>query len=276
MFNTRKILSVIILFTLVSSSTFAGKYKIPKDEDVMITLNEQSSEVHLYPFSINILVWNIYKGANKSWKTDFDMLSSDKDILMLQEVYLNTKMKDVFNSMDSFHFSMATAWIDKKDKNTASGVGTATKGLPGETLWQRSRYREPVIKTPKMTIFTKYKLAGVDQELLVGNIHAINFVRAYKLRDMLDEAAKVMAVHEGPAIFAGDFNTWTKTKINNMNKVFKQLGYTKVTFENDYRKAMFGNVLDYAWVKNLKVLVSDVPRVKGSDHAPMTMELSIY
>ena len=50
----------------------------------------------------------------------------------------------------------------------------------------------------------------------------------------------------------------------------------RVAFENDYRKAMFGNVLDYAWVKDLKVLVSDVPRVKGSDHAPMTMELSIY
>jgi endonuclease/exonuclease/phosphatase (EEP) superfamily protein YafD len=276
MFNTRKILSIIFLFILVTASAFAGKYKIPKDEDVMVTFNDQTSEVYLYPFSINILVWNIYKGANKSWKSDFYELSNEKDILMLQEVYLNTKMKDTFSFMDWFHFSMATAWIDKKDKHTASGVGTATKGLPFKTIWQRSHYREPVIKTPKMTLFTKYKLAGVDQELLVGNIHAINFVRAFKLRHMLDEAAKVMAVHDGPAIFAGDFNTWTKTKINNMNKVFKQLGYVKVAFENDYRKAMFGNVLDYAWVKNLKVLESKVPRVKGSDHAPMTMELSIY
>lgn len=266
-----------LLFVFFLKPVSARKYLIPADQDVLISSDESLfKDAYLNPSSIKVLVWNMYKGSNHSWSDDFIKLSSGKDLLVLQESYLNQKMNNTFSKLDDFFFTTATAWIKKSDNYTPSGVSTASRGVPSTIAWQRSYFREPIIRTPKMALFTKYKLAGVADQLLVGNIHAINFVGTKKLVHMLNRAAEVFKIHTGPAIFAGDFNTWNKSKISNMKIILKRLGFQKVHFKKDYRKKFMGNILDYVWVKNLKVLSAKVPKVTGSDHAPMTLELSLY
>lgn len=254
---------------------FSKRYKIPKGDDVLTQINDVSAAEQLYPMEIDVVVWNIYKGDMKAWSHEFSKMAQDKEILILQEAYLNEKMIDKFESMPWFEFQVASAWIDRKDKNTASGVVTASTVKSLENLWQRSYYREPIIRTPKMTLFTRYGLAGVEQDLLVGNIHGINFVRAYKLRHMMDQAAKIIAEHDGPVIFGGDFNTWTLNKINNMRAVFKKLGMTEVKFSIDQRMSVLKKKIDYVWVKGLNVLEATAPYNPGADHMPMVLKLSL-
>ncbi|MBT4790431.1 MAG: endonuclease/exonuclease/phosphatase family protein [Halobacteriovoraceae bacterium] len=266
---------ILLIALIFSSVADAKRYIIPNDKDVLTAHNTHAETDSLYPFEIDVLVWNIYKGYNKTWKKDFEDLTRDKEILLLQEVYAQDKMFNVFERMVEFEFWFARSWIDTKDNNTASGVSTASIVKTTLKKWQRSYYREPIIKTPKVTLFTRYKLTGHDKELLVGNIHAINFVRYYKLKHMLVEAAKVIKNHQGPVLFAGDFNTWTKTKLGVMNGIFKNLAMKRVKFDHDIRKRFLGKVLDHAWIKELKVISSRIPNVKGSDHPPLELRLSL-
>ncbi len=265
----------ILCLLLISCSAQARRYKVPLDREVMQTISVVNSPVQIYPLSVKVLVWNIYKGENKSWEDEFLTLSQDKDLLLLQEVVLNKKMTRVLENSD-YGYLFATSWIDSKQSNLASGVATGSRSNVEHSLWQRSYYREPFIRTPKMTLFTAYKVAGTDEKLLVGNIHAINFVRTYKLKHMLKEAAKVIKSHKGPVIFGGDFNTWSKRKIRNMNTIFKNLGMKSVKFKNDTRKRFFGRILDHVWLRGIEVQSAIVPRSNGSDHAPMELELGIY
>lgn len=271
------ILSFFLLGTLLSSEvSFAKRYIIPQDKDVIIKINSIESDEVIYPFNIKVLVWNIYKGKNKNWINEFSDFSNNKDLVLLQEAFLNQKMLGLLASNKLFSYNFATSWIDLKYGATPSGIATGSSVTSSETTWQRSYFKEPILRTPKMTLFTKFKLAGMDKELLVGNIHAINFVRAYKLRHMLDQAAQIISKHKGPVLFAGDFNTWTKTKINNMNSVFKKLGMKSVSFKNDLRKRFLGKVLDHAWIRGLQVQSSKIPISSGSDHAPLIFELGVY
>jgi endonuclease/exonuclease/phosphatase (EEP) superfamily protein YafD len=267
---------LIILSFLLSAESFAKRYVIPQDKDVLININHVNSSDEIYPLNIKVLVWNMYKGDNKTWEKDYSDYSHEQDLLLLQEAFLGQRMLSVFSQTKDLAYIFATAWIDGKNKNIPSGIATASNTTAININWQRSYYREPFLKTPKMTLFTKYKLAGIDEELLVGNIHAINFVKAYKLRHMLDKAAEVISKHKGPVLFAGDFNTWTKTKINNMNAVFKKLKMKSVQFKNDSRKRFRGHILDHAWVRGLDIQSSRVTKTLGSDHAPIFLELGIY
>jgi hypothetical protein len=110
----------VIFLLLVSVSLFAatkgnghddyrvGRYVIPSDSDVLVNYNIIESQEPLYPLNIKVLVWNMYKGAKLSWLENFQHLSLGKDLLLLQEVYLNNKMVDAFNETKEFHYKTAT------------------------------------------------------------------------------------------------------------------------------------------------------------------------
>lgn len=273
----KKILLTLFMVSALSGYADAGRHYIPKDHEVISTYggNPSSPAVALNS-EITVLVWNIYKGKIVGWEEDFRELSKNSDILILQEAFINPRMKRVFNSMENHSFVMATAWEDTKYSNTKSGVATASKVKTYDYSWQRSLYREPIVKTPKMTLFTEYKIKNSRKTLLVGNIHGINFVSTSKLEHMLKEAAKRLVEHDGPTIIAGDFNTWNDYKTYAMNKIFESIGMRAVSFSPDGRKKFRGNILDHIWVKDIEVLKSEVlSKIGTSDHKAMSVILKL-
>lgn len=272
-----KILATAILtLTFFSTIAEAKRYIIPKDQNVVTNINTQSPMISELNQSFSVLVWNIYKGKIVGWEADHDKLSSQADILLFQEAYLNPRMKRVFGNSNDFNFVMATAWEDAKYSNTKSGVVTGSRVFPVKINWQRSYFREPGLKTPKMNLFTEYPIAGSDKTLLVGNIHGINFVKSWKLKHMIDQAANVIEQHQGPVLFAGDFNTWTRTKMTMMNKTLKKIGLNSIKFSPDNRKKFLGRPLDHIWIKDLEVLDSKIlSNITTSDHKPMTISVRV-
>ncbi len=282
----KKITSLLVSFLLILSlGAFAvngqsdyrsGKYEIPADSDVLLDFNIIEEEVAIYPMGFSILVWNMFKGAKVNWLKDFQDLSNGKEILILQEVFTSKKMIQGFSETKDFNYVFATSFMDTSLQMKRNGVATAAKQISKKSSWQRSFYREPVIKTPKMTLFTKYKLAGIEEELLVGNIHAINFVSNKKFKHMIADAAQLLAKHKGPVIFGGDFNTWTKKKTRTMNRIMTGIGFKAVQFSVDFRKKFLGKTLDHIWVKGLNVKSAVAPVYPGSDHNPMEVSLGLF
>ena len=256
-----------------STSTLA-QFRIPQDQNVLGVLNLKSNPTIIDPLSFKVFVWNISKGRESIWKNDFLKYSAHSDILILQETYLSKSVKQVFNKLDNLQFSTAVSWID--NKNIKTGISIASKGDFEISHWQRSQFREVLFFTPKMTLFQKYRIKGRDDYLLVGNIHALNFVSLSSYKNMLLSATSYLSTHSGPAIFAGDFNTWSRKRLFFMNQVFKNLGYTQVHFKSDYRSRFFGNTVDHIWVKGLHIIKSEVIKLQSSDHNPLLIEAQMY
>ncbi|MBT3236162.1 MAG: endonuclease/exonuclease/phosphatase family protein [Bdellovibrionales bacterium] len=250
--------------------------RVPGDNEVIHRFNPKD-QTPLDHRSIRLLVWNLYKGDRASWKRDFLQLSSNRDILLLQEFYLNQQMETTFADLLEFDFICATSFILKRyGKEISTGVATAATSAPLSYRYLRSPDLEPIIKTPKMLLFTTYPLTGPQPQLLVVNIHGINFVNSQALSRQLEQAAAEIESFEGPVVFAGDFNTWSANKREVLVAITKRLGMSEVLFSPDTRMLVLGRPVDYIYLRGLEAVNSKVyGDIDGSDHFALAAELKV-
>ena len=84
----------------------------------------------------------------------------------------------------------------------------------------------------------------------------------------------MLAVHDGPVILSGDFNTWRKKRLRIVESLAFDLGLEAMSFQEDHRKTVFGQMLDHIYVRSLTPESTDTYNVSSSDHNPLSAELS--
>lgn len=213
----------------------------------------------LDPEKISVLSWNIKKGSESGWNSDLHRLSAGKDLVLLQEARLTPGFYSTLEI--SLHRSGARGW-------KSSGVLTASRAKH----LNRCSYQhdEPILGTPKASLLTEYRLNGVDDTLLVVNVHIVNFaIGLSEFRGQIEDLHSVMARHRGPIIFSGDFNTWRTRRLTLLKKFTANIGLRPVRFAEDNRIRKFGHALDHIFVRGLQTFSSHVETVDSSDHNPL-------
>lgn len=211
---------------------------------------------------IRLLVWNVHKGSSDQWAGDFKTMSSDSDLILLQEAHLHQGF--AAGLVDMRRWDLVEAW---QHGGAPTGVLTASKAAPVRV--RALERREPLLRTDKSALLTEYRLVGTEQTLLVANIHAINFTpdtRAF--REQLNAVAELVNEHEGPVIFSGDLNTWREGRRAIVEAIARSLGLSEVGFDGPRKR--FGRFpLDHVYYRDLDLLAADVPAVGSSDHNPL-------
>lgn len=277
--STQKILVALISLMSMnlafSYTSIAGYTTPPLDEIHLVT--GQSSMDKLNPERMSVLVWNIYKGGKPDFKNDFPKMMEGKDLVLLQESDSHPNVQTVYDEIEGFRFDTGVSFTYSKYPNSFSGTAIASKVDPQEVRLFRTKYREPIVATHKVITSATYPIEGKSEELLAISIHGINFSPMRGFFDQLEQTSEMIKNHNGPIIFGGDFNCRSLTKTNYMRNFFKKLGFKEVTFDKDtrYRSGMTGRFIDYIFVKDLKVLESEVyGELKSSDHMAMRVELA--
>jgi endonuclease/exonuclease/phosphatase (EEP) superfamily protein YafD len=217
----------------------------------------------LNPERISVLNWNIYKGQRENWAEDLKRYSYKHDVVMIQEAYLRDELKSILQDGQQ-HWAMNAAF-DYEDSVT--GVMTASSVRPLSLCGQRAT--EPLIRFPKTSLVSYYPISGINENLLVANIHGINFtlgVDAYQAQ--LDSLYQLMKQHTGPIVFAGDFNTWSDERMQIVMAIAESLSLESLDYTNHNRTIMFGNALDHVFYRGLEPLEHDTWHVTSSDHNP--------
>jgi endonuclease/exonuclease/phosphatase (EEP) superfamily protein YafD len=213
---------------------------------------------------IRILVWNVQKGNSDNWVGDFRSMSSDSDLVLLQEAHLREEFASGLVGLP--RWDMVDAW---RYAGVPTGVLTASNVAPLNV--RALEQREPWLRTDKSALLTEYRLGRSDLTLLVANVHAINFTantRAF--REQLIAVAKLVSEHQGPVIFSGDLNTWRAGRRAIVDDIVASLGLSEVVFDGP-RKTFGGFPLDHVFYRDLDVLAADVPVIGSSDHNPLVV-----
>ncbi len=218
---------------------------------------------------IEILNWNIRKGADPDWATDLDAIGDQPDLMLFQEAALHT---DDWGSLAaSQHQSFAPGY---RTRRSLTGVMTVSSAQPITQCTLISR--EPWLRSPKATLVSEYALTGTDETLLVVNVHSVNFTIGVRdFTRQINEIQKVIAEHEGPVLLSGDFNTWRWRRTAIVQQVADDLGLSKLDFDVDHRKRVFGQVLDHIYVRGFEVVQATTSEVRTSDHNPMSVRLRL-
>ncbi len=107
------------------------------------------------------------------------------------------------------------------------------------------------------------------------NVHAINFsfgVDVYQRQ--LNSLSTHIIDHKGPVILAGDFNAWSRPRVNVLKRFARRLKLKEVIFEKDLRTRAFGKPLDYIFYRGLSLNKAEILITDASDHNPLVATFS--
>lgn len=220
---------------------------------------------------LRALIWNIYKAKRSDLWSVAGELSQQNHFALFQEAIFEPAALQHYCSRFPYRFVSAISFWQTNSFGT--GISTGAVFSEVQRIFQRSRWREPFVNTPKVALLTKYRISGVeDQTLLMVNIHGINFVLDKGLRDQLDALAGVIAEHKGPVIVGGDFNTHTTGRKRILNGFAKTLGLQHLDLEFDERNMK----LDHVLVRGVHVTRAYLlNHVRASDHKPIQLEFQL-
>ncbi|MGD2013899.1 MAG: endonuclease/exonuclease/phosphatase family protein [Desulfobacterales bacterium] len=224
----------------------------------------------LDPAGFNLMNWNMLKGRRQGWRKDFFRLSRGSDVILLQEAYLSDELRNTLSSAKS-NWNLATS---VRYYGRESGVLTASEIAP-EVICVH-RFDEPLLNTPKTSLFTRFSILPQQPHLVIVNVHAINFtIDAASYRKYWQELEIILEPHNGPLIVAGDFNTWNTERLAIVTMVARRLRLQPVRFEPDRRSRFFGQIVDHVYYRGLVPSNAVVHEVATSDHNPIQVNFKL-
>jgi endonuclease/exonuclease/phosphatase (EEP) superfamily protein YafD len=232
--------------------------------------------------SVRLLTWNIAKNTHlHNWQQDFFRLLHhyQPDLIFLQEVRLCAQTYRI-SALTEITWHFAPNFLDTYH-NAYSGVLTATnlRCLSSRSLL--SQHFEPIVNTPKVALFNQFALVNRSETLLTVNAHLINFVELAQFRAQLARLEVQMAQHSGPIIFAGDFNTWNRSRWSELLQMTQRLGLIATRFPQlqvqHIKRFLWSPPLDYIFYRGFQAqpLHAQVfSQMTSSDHKPLLVELA--
>jgi endonuclease/exonuclease/phosphatase (EEP) superfamily protein YafD len=253
----------------------AGQYELVPLEKAHFQLGK-SNQNELNPKLIKAFIWNLKKAELPNWDRDFKTVGQHRDLFILSEGYLNSIQKKTFLEFSSIEWNMGASFLYRYDFFTPTGTMIGAKVKPREFKIKHTSDFEPIIRTPKALSVATFPLKGRNDELLVISIHGINLVSLAAFKRHLKIAIEEIETHEGPIIFAGDFNSNSAAKLNYLYKTMSELNFQAVEFKNDQRMKTLGYVIDHVFLRGLYPKNAEVlGHLKSSDHKAMTVDLTV-
>lgn len=250
--------TLLFVFTSAHAATPNSSLEAPLITGPKVSLPSPSQSKIL-----RVTVWNVQKGHHSRFQKEFTHLSENSDLMLLQEVLLHKEKRKALAARRDATWVMAEAW-------RRNGVPTGTAILSAFQFFFSfgllSPDSEPIANTPKSSVSFVMPIKGQTQPLLVVNTHAINFTRNWAYTRHMQSVSRFISSHEGPVLWAGDFNTWRSSRWKILHDEVKILGLSAVSFKKDPRNL----VLDHVFVRGLKVSGAQVlNRFRSSDHWPI-------
>ncbi len=242
------------------------------DADTLLTANHRKIEPTqmLDAQNISVLNWNIYKEQGDNWQRDLRKFSSQLDIMLIQEALLTPDLRKLLKDQN-WHWSLNTAFYYD---DIEAGVMTASNIESISNCGIRTA--EPFIRIPKTILISRYPIKGSSQDLLVANIHGINFTLGTEVyTQQIRSLSNILAKHSGPVILAGDFNSWNDERMSIITNAIDSLSLRALSYKNHNRVTIFGNAIDHVFYRGLEVIAQDTFKVTSSDHNPIKVTFKV-
>lgn len=221
------------------------------------------------------LSWNIFKSKRKGWLHDFSQLHPIYDLLLLQEAKINFNLESL-NHLE--HYDPEYSWVFGESFAQDRG-GSSCGVLTGSRIHQQHAFNrhapvpEPFLNTPKSTAFAYYSIQAQEASLLVINSHFINFRQTSAFEQQLRQVLQVVDQHQGPILFAGDFNTWNRWRRELLLEGTAAHRLERVQLRNDSRNFL---VLDHIFTRGLEIRDAHLLHgIESSDHLPLSLWFEI-
>jgi endonuclease/exonuclease/phosphatase (EEP) superfamily protein YafD len=252
-----------------------------------VQIAEFSTDEQVLPASFTVVNWNLQKGRDPRLAADLKLLLEREkpDIVFLQEAKADLYQLEEMGGY--FAQSWSYPWLGGE----TVGVLTLSRVPPIRVRPVPTQYREFGVTAPKVSLVTEYPLPG-GKTLLTVNVHLLNFERwsVKKIRHQLEKLKTIMALHSGPILMAGDFNTWNRKRLDLVKRITADVRLEEVVdfpagrttgdqdsaFLNEFLGIDKNLPLDRVFFSGLKPTDARILDYRSSDHTPILVRLTTF
>lgn len=235
-------------------------------------VQKHKDEGELLPSTFTLVVWNIFKRHGGAiFDRDLCDLSQRSDIACLQEV-LSEEELYLPKEMHSLNHNYGISY--HRPDGFTEGVLTASHYLfDRNSQAMHSLSREPVTNTPKTTLISLMPMA-CGQTLLLINLHMLLFKRRTQFRGELEHILTYCEPYDDlPAVFCGDFNTFTLTQLKLLDDILGDKGFSRCLPRHAPRTKRY---LDHIYIRRLNLLEMEIiDTISSSDHSPLICKVEL-
>lgn len=150
------------------------------------------------------------------------------------------------------------------------GVLTASQYAFAGTKSFLTEKREARFATHKSYMLSYHPLSD-NQQLLIVNVHAINFVPTQYFLAEIESIQSKLLSHQGPLIVAGDFNVWSRQRWLYLSHLFHRIGLQQAYMADaKYIKKYLQHPLDFIFYRGLHLTEAQAINIPDvSDHNPI-------
>ncbi len=188
----------------------------------------------------------------------------------MQEAVISEYWEKALHYFDRFEWSFFKSF--NLHKNSETGVLTGSRFNQLAQAILPTKHKEPILRTPKATGISLFPIKDSSKKLMVINTHAMNFNFGTPFMEQITEIAETIEWHVGPMIWAGDFNTWSKGRMEFLMNIAEKLWLEKIDFSYDPRFLKLDHIL-YRWLSPVTCEIFDT--VKSSDHYPISAQFEL-
>jgi endonuclease/exonuclease/phosphatase (EEP) superfamily protein YafD len=263
---------------LVSIAVFLAFQSFAFAVDSLTHFGAEKAELTAVPKIFRVLDWNVHKGADKSLTRDFATIGQGVHFSIFQEAVENDLWAaNLTQAQPALRWSLVRSFFSESESDyhgyTGVALGSMVASIQETPLI--STVTEPFSNTPKTALVAEYPIEDSSETLLVINVHMINFVGDGAFVTQLMQIINTVKNHKGPLVMAGDFNTWSDSRIYRLAQAAKSLGAERIPINNYYGSPMI-YPYDHIFIRGLKVREAHtLEHIQTSDHLPLLVELEV-
>lgn len=175
--------------------------------------------------------------------------------------------KHLPHELRDFSYAMAA---NMETKRHVYGLLTASCFHFASKHIELTHKRELLFSTKKSMLLTSHPLADGETVHIV-NMHGINFVSYTIFSNELSKIETVIQEYKGAMIVSGDFNNWSKRRIQALEAFRQRLCLEKAPVQEEHHiKRVFSKPIDHIFYRGLRLVRSEaIDTKKISDHNPI-------
>ncbi len=220
--------------------------------------------------TFNVLIWNVHKCLSNVLEQDLKYMLRYCDIVLMQEAVISEYWEKALAYFDRFEWSFFKSFNLRKNSETWVLTGSRFDRIAQSIL--PTKHKEPILRTPKASGISLFPIKNSMEKLMVINTHAMNFNFWTPFMEQISEIAESIQWHIGPMIWAGDFNTWSKWRMEFLMQIAESLWLEKIDFSYDPRFLKLDHIL-YRGLAPITCEIFDT--VKSSDHYPISAQFEL-
>jgi len=217
--------------------------------------------------TFSMLCWNVHKeNMHPRFHVQLHqlLLKYPSDFLLFQEYKMP---KHLPHGLKDFSYAMAA---NMETKRHIYGLLTASSFSFESRYIELTHAKELLFSTKKSMLLTSHPFADGDTVHIV-NMHGINFVSFKVFSQELVKIKTVLQSCEDKMIVSGDFNNWSKRRIQALEEFRQSLSLEKALVQEEHHiKRVFSKPIDHIFYRGLKLTRAEaIDTKKVSDHNPI-------